>query len=228
MLAVISAGGPVIPAATIVIPAKAGIQSLASDGYSWVGTVEFGLFEHGFVNRRRRGSLMNRAERRRMAREGKQRRARKGAQQNLRREDGWREVGLDPDLATSGSRQRCEQGHHEQFEAMLQGIPPRECPRCGETPVFGPIEQNIDPNLPGYIGEDTENDDGMVRIPKDTLQILVNTVRKHVDMSDNRNVAVLHATAVADEAIKWGEPSDDGFVSGMHLGDSELIDRQFP
>ena len=43
-----------------------------------------------------------------------------------------------------------ERGHPEQFAALLDGTEPKPCPRCGETPVFGPISQNIDPTLPGY------------------------------------------------------------------------------
>lgn len=67
----------------------------------------------------------------------------------------------------------------------------------------------------------------MVKIPKSTLQTLVDAVRAassaNVDIGDE--AAVQMATYIADDAIMWGEPNfDDGYVSGFDLGDSELID----
>ena len=67
----------------------------------------------------------------------------------------------------------------------------------------------------------------MVKIPRDTLQTLVDAVRAasraNADIGDE--AAVLMATYIADDAIRWGEPNfDDGYVSGFDLGDSELID----
>ena len=49
----------------------------------------------------------------------------------------------------------CVNGHQDQAAAwMLHGIAPTRCERCGETPVFGPLEQNINPDLPGYVADD--------------------------------------------------------------------------
>ena len=53
----------------------------------------------------------------------------------------------------------CPNGHQEQAAAwMLYGIAPTQCERCGETPVFDPLEQNISPDLPGYVADD-DNDE---------------------------------------------------------------------
>lgn len=34
----------------------------------------------------------------------------------------------------------CPNGHPEQFQNLLAGIQPTPCPKCGETPVFHPID----------------------------------------------------------------------------------------
>lgn len=73
---------------------------------------------------------MSRAERRRMEREGKRRRSENEARRIA-------DVYPTPDESTYPS---CEQGHPEQASAyMLQEIAPTRCPRCGETPQFGPM-----------------------------------------------------------------------------------------
>ena len=88
---------------------------------------------------------MSRAERRRMKREQKRSRA---ENESLRIADGH-------PAPTESTYPSCEdQGHPEQFAAMLQGVAPTRCPRCGETPQFGQIMQNVDPNLPGYVEDD--------------------------------------------------------------------------
>ena len=96
---------------------------------------------------------MSRAERRRLKREGKRRRVENESRRIA-------DVYPVPDVSRQPVRRpeqspSCEEtGHPEQFMALLEGIPPHKCPQCGETPVFGPITQNVDPNMPGYVEDD--------------------------------------------------------------------------
>lgn len=88
---------------------------------------------------------MNRAERRRTEREAKR---------NRKRQGGNGEHVVFTHSPRGESPDPCPNGHPDQFEAVvLNGGEPWPCKRCGETPRFGPIEQNIDPDLPGYVDD---------------------------------------------------------------------------
>ena len=63
----------------------------------------------------------------------------------------------------AGTEEACPSGHPEIALAFMmekaQGFPrdgDYRCPACGEVPRFDDdaFEQNIDPNMPGYVGEE--------------------------------------------------------------------------
>ena len=50
----------------------------------------------------------------------------------------------------------CGEAHQAQaglYMLSAGSFTPIACPHCGEIPELGPIQQNIDPDLPGYVKE---------------------------------------------------------------------------